>query len=219
MNNPDIYRYERELGRVVKGFRRRRRVLEAFRNSLSLFLEDVDVPTYDDLEAAFGPPRNMAQDLIESVPDLPKLLSLKQKIGIFAGVCLIVIVACTSIFFWMNMPEREVILSDGMDYAGGIVFSEYTSFTDAEFDQEDFSWVQKKNYKGYLLLFENTNNIETTIAVKYSNHQPPHVIVIPAGGQQILQVNDARPTKHTISFDTSNGSMSGSVQVLMRLPA
>lgn len=219
MSNPDIRRYERELRSTVKGFRRRRRVLEAFRRSLSLFLEDVDAPTYEALEEAFGPPEQMAEALIEAIPDLPKPLLRRQKIGIFVSCCLLIMIVCLGVFYFRNMPEAGVIASDEATYTEELLRLNYGSRMDSVFNQRDFSWKQGKEYKGYLIFFKNTNQVDTVISVKYSDYQSPHTIVVPAGEQRTLQVENARPTEHVISFDTSDGSMSGTVQVFLRLPS
>lgn len=219
MSNPDIHRYERELKGAVKGFRRRRRILEAFRRSLSLFLEDVDAPTYEDLEEAFGPPEQMAEDLMGAIPDLPKPLLRKQKVGIAIGCCLLIVVICLGVFYFQNMPETGTVISDEAKYTEEFLRLNYGSRMDSVFNQRDFSWKQGKEYKGYIIFFKNNNQVDTVIAVKYSDYQPPHTIVVPAGEQRVLQVENARPTEHTISFDTSDGSMSGTVQVFLRLPS
>lgn len=219
MNNPDIYRYERELGKAVQGFRRRKKVLTAFRSSLPRLLEELDNPVYEDLEEAFGPPNQMAQDLIEALPDLPKPLRSGQKIGIVVLVCLIVGIACLGSFYMKNLPESIVKVSDKEGYTEEALQSNYGARIDGIFNHHDFVWKQGKEYKGYLLLFENTNQVDTNVTVKYSDYQQPHHLVVPAGEQRVLQVDDARPTEHTISFSTSDGSMSGTVQVFLRLPS
>ena len=220
MNNPGIRHYERELGKAVRGSRRRKRVIEAFQGSLLPFLEEQENPTYNDLMRAFGPPEQMAQELIEAIPDLPNPLRTGQKIGIVIGILLLVVLVCGGVFYWFNMPECEVTILNEINCTDDMMAS-YTPCLSAEFSQTDTSWRQSEEYKytGYLLIFENTNQIETKVMVKYSDHQPPHYLVVPAGEQRVLQVDDARPTEHTTSFSTSDGSMSGTVQVLLRLPS
>lgn len=120
MNNPDIYRYERELRRAVKGIRCRKRVLKAFRKSLLMLLEEVDTPTYSDLEVAFGPPKQMAEDLLETIPDLPKPLTLRRKMGIAVSFCLIVLVVCLSVFQLKNTPELEGTILDELEYTNDV---------------------------------------------------------------------------------------------------
>ncbi len=218
MNNPDIRCYERELGRAVQGFRRRKRVLETFRNSLTPLLEEIDAPIYTDLEKAFGPPKQLAQDLIESIPDLPSPLQRRKKIAIFIFFCVIVTLAYVGVFFSHNMPESQVTISEELN-AGIFSDEKYMAGFDTEFKQDDFSWIQGKEYCGYILLFENTNQVDTMISIEYSTHQPPHTLMVPAGEQRVLQIYNACPTEHTISFDTSDGSMSGNVQMFFYLPS
>lgn len=213
MNNPDIRRYEREMRREVRGLRQRKRVRAAFRSSLLPLLEEKDIPTYADLNEAFGPPELMAQDLIDTIPDLPEPLSLRQRVGITVGFCLIVAVACVAIFSWVNSPEDEVVLLDGNNYSEETLVTNYLSRLSEEFDQHDYTW--KQSGKEYLILVDNTNQVSTTISVKYSNYQMPHTIVVPAGEERILQVKNARPTEHVVSFDTLDGSLSGRIKVLI----
>lgn len=217
MSNPDIRRYEREIGKAVEGFRRRKQVLEAFRKSLLLFLEEIDKPTYEDLEKAFGPPKQMAQELMESTPNLPKPFRRKEKMGLFIVLCVITLVVAIGVFCSRNMPEAQVTVSDGTQYTEDILSSNYVPGFRTTFDQDDFSWVQGKEYVGYLILFENNNQVETKVSVEYSRHRLPHSLIVPAGGTQAIQVDDAQPTKHTISFDALNGAMSGTVQVFLCL--
>lgn len=213
MNNPDIRRYEREMRREVRGLRQRKRVRAAFRSSLLPLLEEKDIPTYSDLNEAFGPPELMAQDLIDTIPDLPEPLSLRQRVGITVGFCLIVAAACVVIFSWVNSPEDEVVLLDGNNYSEETLVTNYLSRLSEEFDQHDYTW--KQSGKEYLILVDNTNQVSTTVSVKYSDYQMPHTIVVPAGEERILQVTNARPTEHVVSFDTVDGSLSGRIKVLI----
>ena len=215
MNNPGICCYERELRKSVKGFRRRKRIVEAFRNSLSLFLEEVYDPTYDDLEEAFGPPKQMAEELVESIPNLPSALRTGQKVGIAVGFCLVAVVVCIGAFYSQNMPETKVTVLEGNLSPEEMIASDYTfGLVDMPFNSSDVSWEQKKKDKGYVIFFENKNQVETNISVKYSGHQPSHTLVVPAGGERALQVEDACSTEHTISFSTSDGSLDGRVWVI-----
>lgn len=212
MNNPDIRRYERELGRKVQGLLRRRRVREAFRCSLLPLLEEKPAPTFADLDEAFGPPEQMAQELIGMIPDLPKPLSLQQKIGIVVAFCLIVVAVCVGIFFWSNRPESGVALLETNDSIKEAIEMDYTSRLDVSFRVHDYTWEQEE--KSYILLVKNTNQVATTIYIEYNKYQPSHTFVIPAGEERIFKVNDARPTEHIVSFATSDGSMKGEMQIL-----
>lgn len=219
MNNPDIRRYERELKRETHGFRCRKRILEAFRTSLSMLLEDVDSPSYDVLKEAFGPPERMAQELKESIPNLPEPLRVQQKAGIVIACCLLATVICMGVFYSRNMPESDVTVLDRVEQVENIIASSYAPFSEIDFSQSDFSWEQGDKFSGYLFLFENTNQVDTQITIKYSKHQRPHFLVVPAGEQRVFQVDDATSTEHSIAFSTSDGSMSGSAQLFFRLPS
>ena len=119
MNDRDLLRYERELGRRVSGFRRRKRIKEAFRQSLRPLLEEDPAPPYAVLEQAFGSPAKLAEELQETTPDLPAPLSRRKKAGIAAGICALAVVVGLGLFLWWDRPEREGLLSDGGDLYRG----------------------------------------------------------------------------------------------------
>lgn len=82
MSNPDLRRYEKELQASVKGFRLRRRLRHSFRQATLLLLEETPSPSYEELTAAFGPPDQMAQDLLRNMANPPQPLRWGQKAGI-----------------------------------------------------------------------------------------------------------------------------------------
>ena len=79
MSNPDLRRYEKELRASVKGFRLRRRLHRSFRQAVMPFLEETAAPSYEELTAAFGPPDQMAQDLLRTMANPPQPLRRGQK--------------------------------------------------------------------------------------------------------------------------------------------
>ncbi len=213
MNDRDLLRYERELGRRVSGFRRRKRIKEAFRQSLRPLLEEDPAPTYAALEQAFGSPAKLAEELQETTPDLPAPLSRRKKAGIAAGICALAVVVGLGLFLWWDRPEREGLLSDGAIYTEEKIGAEYIYRLDESFHQHDFSWTQKVGRDDYLLIADNTNQVTTTVTVQYSDRQPAHRFVVPAGERRAFLVTDARPRKHTISFMTPDGSMEGRIRL------
>lgn len=214
MNDRDLLRYERELGRRVSGFRRRKRIKEAFRQSLRPLLEEDPAPTYAALEQAFGSPAKLAEELQETTPDLPAPLSRRKKAGIAAGICALAVVVGLGLFLWWDRPEREGLLSDGAIYTEDKILKDYVFGLDESFHQHDFSWKQQAGTDDYLLIAYNTNQVTTTVTVQYSDRQPAHRFVVPAGEKRAFLVTDARPKKHTISFMTPDGSMKGRIRLL-----
>lgn len=215
MNNPDIRRYERTLGREIKGLRRRKRVRREFRKSLLLFLEEVATPNYSDLENAFGPPEQMAQDLLGTIPDLPLPVSTKTKVGGLAVFCLVAVVIGIGAYYWWNGPETEVTLSEEISPEERKDISNYMFCLNVAFSDDDYSWEQNRENNNYWVLLENTNRVDTTIYINYDKHQQPHTFIVPAGERRVFRVTDSRPTEHVISFSTPDGSMSGWMQVLI----
>lgn len=213
MSNPDIRRYERELRSKVQGLRRKKRVQEAFRHSLLLLLEEIPAPTYSDLDVAFGPPDQMAKELVATIPNLPKPVSLRQKIGILFTFCVVIVAICFGIHYCLNRPESGTLILANGYYTKERIEAEFMFRLDAPFNSHDYTWDQRGNE--YLILVDNTNQIETIIYITYSKYQPPHTLIIPAGEQHVFQVKDACFTEHTVSFETSDGSMNGRIQVLI----
>ena len=212
MHDAAIRRYESALGREVKGVRRRKQVRKAFRRSLTPFLEEHPSPAWTDLVEAFGPPEQMARELLEAIPDLPRLLSLRQKVGIAAAICVIVAVGCAGVYCWSTRPEEEVTITDGSGYVFEGIPPGYTFGLDEVFWTHDYTWTQPGPV--YLLLAENTNQVDITIFIYYSDRQPEHRFVVPAGERRAFRVEDARKVEHVISFVTPDGSMSGRVRLL-----
>lgn len=215
MNNPGIRCYERALRRQIRGFRRKKLVQETFRCSLRPFLEEQDNPTYADLEEAFGPPEQMAQELMEMIPDLPKTPSvMKQMVFVFV-CCLVVIMVFASMYCLSTGPETEVTISEEIGSIKEVDVSDYVPCLDVEFSNSDYVWYQNKKCTHYLLTFKNTNQVDTTIYISYGTRQPPHTFVVSAGEQCTFLVTDAQPKEHVVSFVTPDGSMSGRMKVLI----
>lgn len=219
MSNPDLRRYEKELQASVKGFRLRRRLRHAFRQATLPLLEETPSPSYEELTAAFGPPGQMAQDLLRTMANPPQPLRRGQKAGIALVACLIVVGIGVGAFSWWNAPEDEVTLSDGSSYTDDVLLPNFTFEIDETFTNWEIPWQQSSDCSIYLLLIHNTNTVVTTATVQYAALRPPHTIEIPPGSTRAFLVEDARPGEHTISFSSSDGSLSGTFQVLVALPA
>lgn len=215
MKNHAIRCYERELGNAVHGIRLRRKIKESFRRSLPLFLEDVEEPTYEELVQAFGPPEEMAHGLILSCTDIPKPLRHSHKLGIIAVIILVIAVVTSGMAARWMTPEKDVTLFEPHEYSDDELYSQYTFKLISQFTNDELAWEQPEEYPSYLVLAYNTNSVDTTIIVRYSKHISPYTFVVPAGKSKALLVEKPRSGEHLISFDTSNGSFSGVVQVLL----
>ena len=66
-----VQQYRKKLKSALRcGYTIRRRLLERWDSSLTGFLEEYPVPTFEEIAAAFGPPEEMAQILmLELTPD------------------------------------------------------------------------------------------------------------------------------------------------------
>lgn len=212
MHDAAIRRYERALGREVKGFRQRKQVRKAFQRSLTPFLEEQPAPAWTDLVEAFGPPEQMARELMEAIPDLPPPRSPQQKAGAVIAICAVIAVGCVGVFSWFNRSESEVTLTDGSEYALESLLTGYASVLDEPLQSRDYTWIQQE--AEYLILAENTGQTDAEIYIQYSNRQPEHRFVVPAGECRAFRVEDARKVERVISFVTPDGSMSGRIRLL-----
>ena len=219
MSNPDLRRYEKELQASVKGFRLRRRLRHSFRQATLPLLEETPSPSYEELTAAFGPPDQMAQDLLRNMANPPQPLRRGQKAGIALAACLVVVGIGVGAFFWWNAPEDEVTLSNGSSYTDDVLLPNFAFKIDEAFTNLEIPWQQSSDCSIYLLLIHNTNTVVTTATVQYAALRPPHTIEVPPRSTRAFLVEDARPGEHTISFSSPDGSLSGTFQVLVALPS
>lgn len=219
MSNPDLRRYEKELQASVKGFRLRRRLRHSFRQATLPLLEETPSPSYEELTAAFGPPDQMAQDLLRTMANPPQPLRRGQKVGIALAACLVVVGIGVGAFFWWNAPEDEVTLSNGSSYTDDILLSNFSFKIDETFTNWEIPWQQSPDCPTYLLLLHNTHTAVTTVTVQYAALHPPHTIEVPPRSTRAFLVEDAQPGEHILSFSSSDGSLSGTFQVLVALPA
>ena len=105
MSNPDLHRYEKELRASVKGFRLRRRLHVRFAKPSCPSWRKPLPPSYEELTAAFGPPDQMAQDLLRTMANPPQPLRRGQKVGIVLVACLIVVGIGVGGFFLVERPR------------------------------------------------------------------------------------------------------------------
>lgn len=209
----DLCRYEKELLKTIHGFRLRKRVRQEFRRSIQVLLSDSPDPDYKDILAAFGPPATMAETLIHTIPDPPKPLDPRKKLGIAGILCLAIGIAFLAVYSLVEVPETNLTISDGSEYTSDFLAQSYTSLLVDTFSAKDVDWEQPREYGTYLLLLHNTNHVPTSVEVRYSKHQSPHTFKIPAGEQRALLVTDPRFTTHTIAFVAEDGTLSGTVSV------
>lgn len=212
MSQPDIRRYRQELKRSVRGRRLRKQLADAFDGSLAPLLEDIPSPTYEDLTEAFGPPKHLTETLLHNINVYP--ISRKTCIGAAISIITLVCIIVYVIFSLCNIPEKDTQLLDSIPYTGQINMH-MRSFVDDPFTYGDSHWNQPRNMTAYQVEVYNTNNVTTYVHIRYSDHQPAHTFEVPAKDAKAFVVNDSRPGEHSISYDTKNGSLSGTVKVLV----
>ena len=214
--NPAVLQYRKELLAICpKGHKAKQILLSEFQQSISPFLEDVSSPTYEELVDAIGTPSHIVQTLVDSV-DLPPPMSRKRKFTIVSILCCAVLCVGILSFCLWNAPEHNISFPDTSFYSEETLWNNYVFATDEEFSDHDVIWGQPRPYNTYLILFHNTNQLSTRITISYSKYQDPHVFDVPAETSIACLVQDAHFGEHTLSFSTSDGSLSGTVQVLIQ---
>lgn len=214
--NPAILQYQKEFTAACpKGHKARKILLDELYHSITPLLEEIPSPTYEELVDAIGTPSHMMQTLLDSI-DVPPPMSTKKKFAIVSLFCCVALcVGIVSFCLW-NVPEHgdlfPVVSYDPKEILGDeIVFA-----ADDEFSRYDVFWDQLRSYNTYLILLNNTNQLPTRITLSYSKFRDPYVFEVPAKTSVAYLVQDARFGRHTLSFNTSDGSLSGSVQVLIQ---
>lgn len=212
MNNANIRRYARALKRSVRGFRLRDHLAAKFRRSLAPLLEDIPDPSYEDLVEAFGPPEHLAEVLLHEIDVQP--LPQKAKVALPLGIIAVIFVIGFMISSVQNAPENGVTFP----YTEGPIDAlyEYGHLVAEEtFSHSDINWMQPKGMAAYLIIVENLGSTDTVVSVQYSTHNEPNSFTISAGNTQVFFVNDPQPGEHTLSFDSPDGTLSGTVRVLL----
>lgn len=212
MSQPDIRRYRQELKRSVRGRRLRKQLADAFEGSLAPLLEDIPSPTYEDLTEAFGPPEHLAETLSHHI-DI-KTMSLKTKIGLGLSLVAIVGFVGVGLFQVQNIPESGTVLAS--DDSRLISLCETGTYIASDnFSQDNFYWDFPQGMTTYLLEVYNTGSALTNVFVYYSDYQPPHTFEVPPGDSRAFLVTDPRFGDHSITFNSSSGTLSGSFRVLV----
>ena len=93
---------------------------------------------------------------------------------------------------------------------------EFVFYDNETFNYKDIDWTQPRGYHRYLVLLNNTGSYPAQITIRYSKYRDPHVFQVPVNGNIALLVQDANYSEHTISFDSPDGALSGTVQVLIQ---
>lgn len=213
MSNPNIRRYERELKKALRSPRLGKRISAAFAQSLAPLLEDIPNPSYDDLVDAFGPPEHLAQSLLQTV-EIPQPLSLRKKLGLAICVILAIFAVGGILISVWNTPEEGFVLNSVPVFP--VKSTENCYFiVDDPFTFSDSHWDQPREMASYLVIVQNTGTVRTNIFVTYSKHQPPHTFAVPAGETVAFAVNNPRLGPHSVAFDTPDGTLSGTVRVLL----
>lgn len=213
MNNANIRRYARALKRSVRGFRLRDHLAAKFRRSLAPLLEDIPDPSYENLVEAFGPPEHLAQSLLQAAEG-PSPLPLWKKLCL--GLCAAFAMCAVGFgaFSLWNTPEIGQVALEAAPYTGPIDGHRYFAVDDP-FTYSDSHWEHPRNMAAYQVEIQNTNDVPTVVFVYFSDWQDPNNFTVPAGETQVFVVNDPQPGEHTLSFDSPDGTLSGTVRVLL----
>ena len=214
MGRSPLTHYKKELVCCVSGHRRRKALLAAFHQSLIPFLEENATPSYEDLIAAFGPPEQMAQNLLQVNP-LPAPLSPKNRIALTLCGCLVILCVGAGIFLSYNTPETGGLLSSPVPYPTEINDNQFFPIEEEPFTSQEYHWDQFRRLGAYMVSAHNTNSVPTQVTIHYSEIRPTHVFEVPPGETAIFSVPDACSGEHAVSFSTPDGSLSGTVRVFV----
>lgn len=213
MNNPNIRRYGQELKKAVRGSRLRKRLLAEFRRSLTPLLEEVPDPSYEDLVDAFGPPEYLAQSLLQTM-EIPQPILLWKKLVLCVCAVLVLCAVGFGAFSLWNVPEEGAFLSIDDNCTVHMLENGIYSVSET-FSYRNIDWDLPREMTAYLILLESTNSVPTNVFVYYSDRQPPHTFQVPAGETRVFVVNDPHPGPHSIAFNSPDGTLSGTVRVLL----
>ena len=116
--NQVVRKYRKKVGKkLFCGAAARTRLLEQFDRILSPFLEECQEPNLEELHAAFGAPKQMAQELLQDVPQEERN-KWKRRSRVKKAIPYVIIVlllaACVSIYRCKGQPvmleEQETIV-------------------------------------------------------------------------------------------------------------
>lgn len=124
--------YRRALEKKLRcGSETKKRLLDGFDQTLAVYLEERGEPTMDDLTAAFGPPEEMADTLMEGVTEQEKEQYHKTTLclRIITSVLLALFIAFTVWLYFF----KEV----GLTYNDGAGIIDRTSETTSIIEEGD----------------------------------------------------------------------------------
>ena len=106
--NQAVRNYRKKLGRILCcGAATRTRLLEQFDCILSQFLEECPEPSLGDLYAAFGAPKQMAQELMQDVPREERdrwKRRRRMKRAIPYVIIILLLAVCAGIYAFRQQP-------------------------------------------------------------------------------------------------------------------
>ena len=212
MTSTPVRRYRNRLKRFLpQRISSRKALLAEFQCALSLLLREIPTPTYDELVTAFGPPERMAQTLMSST-EAPPFHS--RYLWHATITCSIIAICLIFLFSIGNTEENDIRYSSSIFHPHEISSLNYYILDDP-FTHNDVSWHQPYHIAAYLIEAHNNGDLPTNIIIDYGYTQEPHILKIPAGDTQTFIVNNPCPGTHTLSFDTRNGALNGTIRVFL----
>lgn len=209
-NHPVIRQYARTLSKSFQGLQKRPAMNE-FYNTSELVLNDNPSLDYETLVSAMGSPEECAATLQERHPYRP--VPLGMKLG------LVLIVACLVVggfalyhVITAESPEIMMVYTDPKEFSHESIPDPINALVD-DFNPRDSSWGQSEECPAYILEAHNENSVPAQVLVRYRENMEPHIFLIPPGETYVLAVNDALPGEHVISFDASDHTYDGFVEV------
>lgn len=213
MNRSGLRRYQKEmLASLPRQRGLRQTLLPGFQRYLALLTEEIDSPTYDDLLAAFGPPEEMASTLLQAADIPPASPSKKRRYPILACCFALLVLGIALAAFW-KVPEVGVVLPGTLSTPSVINDDSYFILEDP-FTYSDSQWKQPWGMD-YSVEIHNTGAQPVNVTIRYAGGQPPHTFSVPSNGTETFVVKEPRSGSHRVSFITDDGTLSGTVRVLV----
>ena len=110
----------------------------------------------------------------------------------------------------ISAAPNEVGLSEKMEFEEITPFTDYLILDDT-IGSSGRIWDQPSGYSYYRIHVVNTTNQTMKVTIKYGSNS--HTFNVSANSSETKSYSNAQANRHTVSFSTPNGVVSGTVAV------
>ena len=129
-------------------------------------------------------------------------------------MCVVVLCIALFLFAKSNVPEEQTQLETTPTPLTAFLWERVDSY---DLSAQPIQWDQPKGSGNYLLLLRNDSIHPLTATIQYGVGLDPHTLNIPAQGEVCFTVKDARAGRHTVHFETPEGTPTGTALCLIGL--